>query len=402
MIAEPIERKEASAPLHKSGKTDAPKHSNLKKRRVGIFFIILIGILVVVRLVLPYFVLKYVNNKLANLSEYYGHVNDIDIALLRGAYVIKDMTLVKVDKENNATKDTIPFFSTRAIDLSVEWNAIFKGSFVGEIYLDDPKLNFVNGVHKNENVKADTADFRQLIKDLMPMTINHFEINNGQIHYIDKGIKPMVDIAMTKIYASATNLSNVNDSAKLLPAHLDVFGEAYHGNFNMKIDFDALNKIPTFDLNAELKHLNLVELNNFLKAYGNFEVTRGEFGLYTEFAARNGEFGGYVKPMINNMKVSLWKKDEGLKQDLWELVVTGAAALLKNSNTQKIATKVPIKGRFDNADVNTWRAVSLLLRNAFINALRPSIDNSINITKLEDDKPKTFLEKIFGDKKKKK
>ncbi|OFY86184.1 MAG: hypothetical protein A3F72_06940 [Bacteroidetes bacterium RIFCSPLOWO2_12_FULL_35_15] len=79
------------------------------------------------------------------------------------------MKIVKVESEQNK-KDTIPFFISPVIDLSIEWRVVFRGAFVGEIYVEDPKLNFVNGAHKAENIRGDTADFRQLTKDLMPLT----------------------------------------------------------------------------------------------------------------------------------------------------------------------------------------------------------------------------------------
>jgi hypothetical protein len=36
------------------------------------------------------------------------------------------------------------------------------------------------------------------------------------------------------------------------------------------------------------------------------------------------------------------------------------------------------------------------LRNAFLHALKPSVDNSININNLKEGGKKTFLEKVFG------
>src|SRR5205814_718109 len=129
--------------------------------------------------------------------------------------------------------------------------------------------------------------------------------------------------------------------------------------------------VPTFDMKAELKNLNLVKLNDFLKAYGNFEVKEGRVGIYTEFAAKNGEFGGYVKPIIKNIKVV--EGTGGLKQRIWELFVGASSKILKNPSAQQIATKVDIQGRFDDPAINTWRAVSYLLRNAFVQALKPTI-----------------------------
>jgi hypothetical protein len=374
-------------------------YSSKKKLK---WIISIIVVLIIIRIVLPYMVLHFVNNKLANLHEYYGHVKDIDIALIRGAYVINDIKLVKIE-EKNATIDTLPFFEAPEIDLSVEWRAILKGRLVGEIEVTNPKLNIVKGKHKNEDVKADTADFKSLIKDLMPLTINRFEITNGQIHYIDNFKNPKINIAATNMMIIATNLSNVNDSTKLLPAHCDVSSNLYEGKFLMKVDFDALNKTPTFDMNADIKNVNLVLLNDFLRAYGNFDVKKGNFGLYTEFAAKDGKFGGYVKPVLKDLDILQWNKEEGdLKQKLWESIVGGTAEIFQNQKEDQLATKIPINGTFKNSDTNLWRAISYVLRNAFVYALNPSIDKTININKMQEDSDKTFLEKIFKHKKKRK
>lgn len=379
----------------------AAKKKSTRKKRRRIILLSLVVLLVAFRMLLPYIVLHYVNDKLAHLKEYYGHVEDIDIALIRGAYVIKDVQLVKIE-EKESKADSIPFFKSPELDLSVEWRAIFKGRVVGEIYVEKPELNFIKGKHKDEDVKADTADFRSLLKDLMPLTVNHFEIASGKIRYMDKTSKPRVDIAMTDIMVIATNLSNVNDSTKLLPAHCDVNANVYEGKFIMKVNFDALQKQPTFDMNTDLTGVNLVLLNDFLRAYGNFDVKKGNFGMYAEFAAKEGNFGGYVKPILKDLDIVQWNKEEGdFKQILWETVVGSAAEILQNQKKEQLATKIPIEGKFDDADVNLWRSISYVLRNAFVYALHPYIDNSISINKLEEGDKKTFLEKIFGNKKKK-
>jgi hypothetical protein len=368
----------------------------MMKKKTRIIILLIVILLIAFRILLPYIVLSYVNKKLANLSEYYGHVDDIDIALFRGAVVIKDINIVKVNKQRK--KSAIPFFTCPVIDSSVEWGALFKGRIVGEIYVENPVLNFVKGTHKGEDVKADTSDFNRVIKDMMPLTINHFEISNGQIHYIDKTSKPPLDISINDLKVIATNLSNVNDSAKLLPAHVDVSGHAYEGDFSVKVNLDALNKVPTFDMNAELKNLNLTLLTDFFKAYGNFDIKKGQMGLYMEFAAKQGGFGGYAKPLIKNMEVV---KGEGdLKEQVWEVIVAGAAKILENKKTDDVATKISINGKFDQPDMNIWKAISYLLRNAFVYALKPSIDNTINIQKMKENDKKTLLEKIFGNKKK--
>src|SRR5262245_37845085 len=85
-----------------------------KKRNIILDVIL---VLIIFRLILPYIVLRYVNKVLSEMDQYYGHVEDIDLHLYRGAYVIKDMKIVKVEK---SMKDTFPFFKTPKIDLSVQ------------------------------------------------------------------------------------------------------------------------------------------------------------------------------------------------------------------------------------------------------------------------------------------
>jgi len=379
--------------------TLTPEQRKLKrKKRRRIILLSVIAALVIFRLILPYIVLNYVNKTLANIDQYYGHVEDIDIALIRGAYVINDIKIEKKDSLGHL--DTIPFFTSPEIDLSVEWKAIFKGSIVGEIYVENPVLNFVNGKHKDENVKQDTADFREVINKLMPLTVNHFEISDGQVHYIDQASSPKLDISIKDIRAVATNLSNVNDSAKLLPARLEATGKAYDGDFELNVNFDALNKVPTFDMNATITHVNMVLLNDFFKAYGKFDLKKGNFGLYAEFAAKDSKFSGYVKPLIKDLDIVQFEKEEGdFGQILYEALIGSVAEILQNQRKEQLATKIPIEGRFDGPNINLWDAISYVLRNAFVEALRPSIDNTINIGKVgQTDQDKTFLQKVFGKK----
>lgn len=396
------EKKVAQLSRKERKKARTPEEKRKRKKRRRIIWLSIIGALVVFRLILPYIVLKYVNKKLANLEEYYGHVDDIDLHLYRGAYEIKDIRIVKkVDKGSKV--DTIPFFKSPSIDLSVEWSAVFEGAIVGEINVEKPVINFVKEKHKGEDVKADTADFATLVDELMPITINRFDIHNGEVHYRDLEASPKLDIALRNINITATNLTNVTESQDLLPATLKATADAYQGKFYLTAKFDGLAKVPTFDMSTEARGVNLVLLNDMLREYANFDVKKGMFSMYGEFAAKNNKFGGYVKPFLTDLDVVQWNKEEGnFKQILWESLIGGAAELLQNQRTEQLATKIPINGTFDKTQVNKWYAISYVLRNAFLNALRPSLDNSININNLKAKDNKTFLEKVFtGDPEKK-
>jgi hypothetical protein len=393
------EKKQAPISRKERKKLLTPEEKKKRRRKRRIIWGSIIAVLIIFRLFLPYIVLKYVNGKLENLEEYYGHVDDIDIHLYRGAYEIKDIRILKKveKKDQTGEKDTIPFFKSPSIDLSIEWKAIFHGSIVGEISVEEPIVNFVKEKHKGEDVKADTADFAQLVDDLMPVTINRFDIHNGEIHYRDLEAKPKLDVAMKNINITATNLTNVTDSKELLPATLTATAEAYEGKFSLNMKFDGLAKVPTFDMNTAMNGLNLVLLNDMLREYGNFDVKKGTFSMYGEFAAKEGKFGGYVKPFLKDLDVVQWNKQEGdFKQILWETLVASAAEIFQNQSKEQLATKVQFGGTFDKVNLNKWRAISYVLRNAFLHALRPAMDNSISINNLQESGKKTFLEKVFG------
>ncbi len=357
--------------------------------------ITIVALLIIVRLILPYIVLHYANKTLASMDGYFGHINDIDLAIYRGAYIIKDLYLDKID---SSTQQRVPFISSKAIDLSVEWESLFHGRVVGELKFKNPIMRFTKDKVEPSAIQKDTNVFRQILKKSMPLKINRFELFNGIIQYIDSTSTPKVNIAMFSIHVLAQNLSSVQDTA-LLPATVDVSANVYNGTFNFKVKINPLADQPTFDLNAELKNTNLPDLNDFLKAYGNFDVHEGTFGLYTEVAAKDGKFIGYVKPVIKNLKViGMEDRHDSFFNKIYEELVGTTAVILKNKKEKQVATKIPIEGEYEKTSIGTWYAIIEVLRNAFIQALYPSIDNEITILSVNKVNPvakKGLIKKLF-------
>jgi hypothetical protein len=234
--------------------------------------------------------------------------------------------------------------------------------------------------------------------------VNRFEVHNGTIRYIDNGSKPKVDVSLKHTHILALNLTNVNNYKVELPSTVTASALVYGGSLNFTMKLNALAVNPTFELNAEMKNTNLVLLNDFLEAYGKFDVNRGTFGLYTEMAAKDGKFVGYVKPEITDLKVTGPEdRNDAFLHKLWESIVGAAGVVLKNQQKDQVATKIRLEGNFKKPHTNTLDAIWELLRNAFVQALTPSIDNEININSVKNAKPdkRNFLQKIFFPEKKK-
>ena len=380
--------------------TSSTASRRLKRRRI---WLAILGTLILVRVALPYVLLHFANDRLANMKGYTGHIQDLDLALYRGAYRIKQFHLDKVD---SVSRDPTPFIGAELIDLSVEWAALFDGRLVGELEVEHPRLRFTLDKAEPQDVQKDTASLGDLLKDFMPLNINHLALHHGRIEYADLGSKPPVDLALTAVEASAKNLSSVVATETLLPSTIDATATLYGGTMKFNMALDPLSRQSIFDLNMSLQGMRLPEVNDFFQAYGNCDVNRGTLSLYTEIATREGAFKGYVKPIIKDLDV-LGKEDrnDNLLHKLWEGLVGTAGAILTNPRKGQVATKIQLEGRLEDPEVRTWVAVIDLLRNAFIHALTPAIDREINIVSplIEEQKQEKvgFFKQVFGGKEKK-
>jgi hypothetical protein len=372
---------------------------SFKVKKVYIVLISIIILIVVLRLLLPSVILHRINKAMAHMEGYNGHVDDIDLALIRGAYVIKGMEL----KRDSTSKKPLKHLKINNIDLAIEWKPLLHGHLVGKAVFNDPDVVFTVSPIPADSAIQDTVKFNAMLKRLMPLKLNKFEINNGSLSYTDSTSKPKVDISMKQIHILALNLTNVYDSINLLPSTVSAQAALYKGLLNFNMKFNPLTDEPTFDLNAELKNTNLPLLNDFMKAYGKFTVSQGTFSLYTEMAAKDGKFIGYVKPLIENLKV-LGPQDrkDSFLQKLWESVVGAVAAVFKNKKEDQLATKIPIQGTFNRPKTRVIYAVGEVLRNAFIQALLPSIDKEINIKSVDENDKDQLHKMAETDKKKEK
>ena len=375
----------------------------LETKKAKILLLVIV-ILIALRIALPYILLHYANKTLAEVNGYYGHVSDIDVALYRGAYTLDNFYLNKVDEKSDKQTE---FMSARTVDLSLEWKALFQGKLVGRLIFEQPSLRFTKNVVELKDVAKDTSDFRELLKDFMPMEVNLCEIQDGNLRYIDNTGSPKLDVAIEHMNGTASNLRNVYSPEEVLPANVDFTGHIHDGIMVFAMKLNPLAKQPTFDLNTSVERTNLVKLNDLFKAHGNFDVNKGEFNMYMEAAAKDGKFTGYVKPIIQGLDVVSWKgqdRKDNFPQKIWESIIGGAAEVLENQKKDQIATKINFKGNIENPETNILEVVFIVLQNAYVEALRPSIENQINLSKLAktmEQEDSGFFRSLFKSDKKK-
>lgn len=269
------------------------------KRSIKIL-IALVALLVVARLLLPYFVLRYVNKTLADMGDYTGHVEDIDIALLRGAYQIKDLVITKV---NGKVKE--PFVKIPRSDLSVEWKSLFKGRLVGEVECYEPELNFSFSTNESTRQTGEGADWTQVVKDLLPIQINRFAVINGQVNLVKLFAASDADLSLQKVNGELRNIRNIEEKSGKLPSPVWLTGDVpgYGGTMRFDANMYLLKDIPDFNYNLKFTDLQLVKLNPIARPYANVDFDKGTMSVFSEMAMNDGKLNGYLKPLTKDMTI---------------------------------------------------------------------------------------------------
>ncbi|UII20051.1 DUF748 domain-containing protein [Fulvivirga ligni] len=347
--------------------------------------LIILAILIGVRIYLPFWVTDYVNKVLDDIPGYKGSIEDVDIHLYRGAYQIKKLKLEKTGEEI-----PVPFLDIDMIDLSVQWGALFKGKIVGELELVNPQVNFVVAVADSSQAEqtGTETDWTEPIKQLMPLQVNRFEVVNGQLVYRDFSSKPEVNISIDSLHLLATNLGNADHEEGKLPSTITASGTSIGGGV-LRVDVKAnlLKQIPDFDLTAKLEGVNMPALNDFAEAYAKLDFEKGTFNLYSEMAVSDGLLEGYVKPVMNDLKIVDFSEDKKKPLKLlWESFAGLVVDIFENHPHDQFATKIPMKGDLNNPKTKIWPTIGNIFKNAFIQAFQKKTDDSVSFEDVKEKK----------------
>lgn len=339
------------------------KHKHGSRRRTLIVGVLLLVVaLVGLRMALPTIVKNYLNEQMAEMGSYQGYVDDVDIALWRGAYALNRFEINKTDQEV-----PVPFFNADTIDLSVSWGALLKGAIVAEVAFYSPALHFVDGESDGPQDGSGT-DWRVTLQELTAIHIDELQIHNGEIVFHNFQSEPPVNLALSDLQGRFTNLSNADrrDTAIYADFHLDgrLLGDA---QASLAGNLDPLGDLQDFIIALRITGIQLTELNDLTEAYGNFDFESGNGDFVMELEAEDGTLTGYARPLLDNVAILDLESDldQGVLSTAWEALVAGFGQIFRNHPADRIATEIEISGDLNQQDISTWQAFRALIRNAF-------------------------------------
>lgn len=202
-------------------------------------------------------------------------------------------------------------------------------------------------------------------------------LTNSELKFIDDAASTHYRFVISDANMRATNLSNHLSAG---PAKFQFNGKLMgSGDTTLTGVLRPEHEGPNFDFDLASSGTDLTSLNDFLRAYGKFDVASGHVAVYSQVTVKDHYVSGYVKPLFTDVKVYDAQKDKKkpILHQMKELLIGGAAKLLKNPRTQQVATRVDISGQVNNPNVSAWQAIGQFIENAFINAIVPGFDREV-------------------------
>jgi hypothetical protein len=330
--------------------------------------------LVVLRLCLPFIVLQYANYTLNKIPGYKAHIEDVDIAVWRGAYQINGLKIIKKGGD-----ETLPFVDIPQIDLSIQWAALLHGRVVGEIEVTKPTLRFINAKKKENSQFSFTQEWIDQGKKLFPFNFNKVTMTNGHVIFQDFHSEPKIELDLSELNLHATNINNVVYKKDELPAQIKADGVVFNsGRFKLDSTADINQSPESFNVKFEMTDVDLTKINSFTRFYANFDFSSGSLSVFSEVTADKGKFNGYVKPLLSNIKIiDAKEKFDNPFEYAWEGVISLVMNVFKSHSTENFATKTPISGTLHDPSVGLWASIGNVFRNAFIKPFKPELENSI-------------------------
>lgn len=357
----------------------------MKSRRLPLWILLALAVmLIVLHIALPGLVRNYLNQQMADMGDYHGHVEDVDMAWWRGGYRLEGLLIEKKDSQVQA-----PLFNAPRIDIAISWNELWRHrAIVAEVLFLQPELNFVDGGAEGESQTGDGVDWRDQLEALLPITLNEIRVLDGQVSFRNFSADPPVHVYASAVEATLYNLTNSADSQGERVATFEGTAKLFNqAPMEARASFDPFTDWEDFDLNLRVTDVDLTKLNDFSNAYGNFDFVKGTGDLVLEIEANDSQLDGYIKPLLRNVEVFNFRQDieaedKGFFRGIWEAVVGGGQQVLQNQRKDQFATRIELSGSTRSTDISPFQAFIEVLRNAFVEAFSARFEHSL---KAEDE-----------------
>ncbi len=345
---------------NRARKQTLTKYQRKARRRRRLLRIItaIIGILVIVRIALPFVALRYLNQKLARELEYVGHVDDLDISLMSRSITLKGIV---VKKKNGQV--AIPYFTCNAIHVHM----LSYKERASEITVDSCVLNLVRGKDKIASQFTLGKGWRKLAKE-MPLKPDKFTLHSGELHFIEKYRSPDIDLSMKNVKIEGTNLKNLSKDTGLMPSLVKIEGDLEGGKLKSEIKLNPKKEALRIEAATSFSPVNVERIKNFLIAYAGFDVKSGTLSASSVIKVGNNRLDGFIDPVARDLVFYDQEEDKKKKfgAQVKQLALQVAAKVLDKPKTEKISMRIELHGPLKQVKLDVWQIILDGLKRSII------------------------------------
>jgi Domain of Unknown Function (DUF748) len=215
---------------------------------------------------------RYTEGKMNRaLKGYTASIKALDFHPLGFSLDLEDVTITQDEHPEP------PVLRVDRLSASVHWRALVFGRLVADIEIVKPT------VHVNlPQVRKEIADpvpvkergWQEALEAIYPLKINHFEIRNGDVTYVDRG--PFKPLHLSDLNLVATNIRNVRSKKRTYPSEVRFSARVFDAGrvgTEGQADFMA-EPSPTFRGRVDLAGIELDYFKPITNRY-NLVVDKG-------------------------------------------------------------------------------------------------------------------------------
>ncbi len=346
----------------------------MKKRNI---FGIIVLFLVIVRLLIPPIALMVLNRLLdRKIGTYYGHVQDLDLSLYRGAYQLQGLEIKKRDSKNP------PLLFTKEIDLSIAWRGLLKKNITTDVTVFEARIEIADSEDKSKKqtgYEEPTEHWSDVFDALVPISIETLKINNSALSFTNRDLKAPLAVVVEKIELLAHNLRS-HSQGELSPFYLKAVIQK-HAKLDVSGNLNILANPPEGEVDIKIEKFKMASINKLLRLYLPIDFTKGNLSVYAEAVSTGGNAHGYAKLFLSDADIIAPKqKYLGAKHFFIEIGTAFGNWLLKNRKTKIVALRLPFNYQNGKLDVNATAAFWSAVHNSG-EALKPGFEHSVSLKK---------------------
>lgn len=331
---------------------------------------------VAIRFLIPTMMVTLANRQLAKESPYFAfHIDDIDLKIFRGQYVVEGITgKIKATGEN--------FLKVESVTANVPWKEIFNGLIVTDVLVN--RFHVAASQNLLDQAKLEMA---RLKKEYPPkekkeekeskFRLRSFTVNDSDVLIHDfMSFKGKEQQKVTNIKVKAMNLT----PTAAQPETTFKVGANVFGPSPLIVDGKALLKKtpPEWDANIQLKEFDLSTINPFLREKLQAYIQKGKLDNYVEVKSTAGVIEGYEKPFVSKLKMETPKGGFKFKGAAAKTGGNLVKLLLTDSEAKTLATKVPFTYK-DKLEYEIIPALTKAIEHKAKQNIQPGIENQFSL-----------------------